>query len=95
MHIKFPAFHGVSCVVFHSLLRFIRSSVCVSEGATGELRITNHSQSFAGLYVCQASNAVGAERCRVVLKANKRKELKQDIPIRVASQDALTRAEKT
>lgn len=69
--------------------------LCVSDGANGELRITNHSQSFAGLYVCQANNTVGAERCRVVLKANKRKELKQDIPIHVASQDALTGAEKT
>lgn len=74
---EFPAFHA---------------RLCVSDGATGELRITNHSQSLAGLYGCQASNSVGAERCRVVLKANKRKELKQDIPIHAATQDALTRA---
>uniref|UniRef100_H2SII9 V-set and immunoglobulin domain containing 8a n=2 Tax=Takifugu rubripes TaxID=31033 RepID=H2SII9_TAKRU len=46
-------------------------ATATQEGATGELRITNHSQSFAGLYDCRASNTVGAERCRVVLKANK------------------------
>uniref|UniRef100_A0A673C7W8 Coxsackievirus and adenovirus receptor homolog n=1 Tax=Sphaeramia orbicularis TaxID=375764 RepID=A0A673C7W8_9TELE len=38
---------------------------------TGELKISNHSQSFAGIYLCEVNNAVGAERCRIILKANK------------------------
>ncbi|XP_059214356.1 coxsackievirus and adenovirus receptor homolog [Centropristis striata] len=38
---------------------------------TGELKITNHSQSFAGFFLCEVTNAVGAERCTVNLKANK------------------------
>ncbi|XP_060935679.1 coxsackievirus and adenovirus receptor homolog [Limanda limanda] len=38
---------------------------------TGELRIRNHSQSLAGFYLCEVNNAVGAERCRINLKANK------------------------
>ncbi|XP_034458118.1 V-set and immunoglobulin domain-containing protein 8a [Hippoglossus hippoglossus] len=38
---------------------------------TGELRISNHSQSLAGFYLCEVNNAVGAERCRINLKANK------------------------
>ncbi|KAI3362017.1 hypothetical protein L3Q82_012357 [Scortum barcoo] len=39
--------------------------------ATGELKISNHSQSFAGIYLCEVNNAVGAELCRINLKANK------------------------
>ncbi|KAM6902303.1 V-set and immunoglobulin domain-containing protein 8a [Xenentodon cancila] len=39
--------------------------------ATGELKISNHSLSFAGFYLCEVNNAVGAERCRINLKANK------------------------
>lgn len=61
--------------------------VRISDGVTGELRISNHSQSFAGLYLCEANNAVGAERCRIVLKAHKRKELKQNVSIHVTSHD--------
>ncbi|KAM7369260.1 hypothetical protein PAMP_013542 [Pampus punctatissimus] len=38
---------------------------------TGELKISNHSQSFAGIYLCEVNNAVGAEHCRINLKANK------------------------
>ncbi|XP_074473821.1 V-set and immunoglobulin domain-containing protein 8a isoform X2 [Sebastes fasciatus] len=38
---------------------------------TGELKISNHSQSFAGFYLCEVNNAVGAEHCRINLKANK------------------------
>ncbi|XP_060917810.1 V-set and immunoglobulin domain-containing protein 8a [Labrus mixtus] len=38
---------------------------------TGELKISNHSQSFAGIYLCAANNAVGAEHCRINLKASK------------------------
>ncbi|XP_068561733.1 V-set and immunoglobulin domain-containing protein 8a [Cebidichthys violaceus] len=38
---------------------------------TGELRITNHSQSFAGFYLCEVNNAVGAEHCRINVKAKK------------------------
>ncbi|XP_041816427.1 V-set and immunoglobulin domain-containing protein 8a [Chelmon rostratus] len=37
----------------------------------GELKISNHSESFAGIYLCEVNNAVGAERCRISLKANK------------------------
>lgn len=61
--------------------------VRISDGVTGELKISNHSQSFAGLYLCEANNAVGAERCRIVLKAHKRKELKQNVAIHVTSHD--------
>ncbi|KAM9841706.1 V-set and immunoglobulin domain-containing protein 8a [Aulostomus maculatus] len=39
--------------------------------ATGELKISNHSQSFVGVYFCEANNAVGAESCRINLKASK------------------------
>ncbi|XP_075935577.1 V-set and immunoglobulin domain-containing protein 8a [Anarhichas minor] len=38
---------------------------------TGELRINNHSQSLAGFYLCEVNNAVGAEHCRINLKAKK------------------------
>ncbi|KAM3599479.1 uncharacterized protein V6R79_006538 [Siganus canaliculatus] len=38
---------------------------------TGELKISNHSQSFAGIYLCEVNNAVGSERCRINVKANK------------------------
>ncbi|KAM6901257.1 coxsackievirus and adenovirus receptor homolog [Lycodopsis pacificus] len=38
---------------------------------TGELRITNHSQSGAGFYLCEVNNAVGAKHCRINLKAKK------------------------
>ncbi|XP_054896611.1 coxsackievirus and adenovirus receptor homolog [Poeciliopsis prolifica] len=37
----------------------------------GELRISNHTQSFAGIYLCEVNNAVGTERCRISLRANK------------------------
>ncbi|XP_036385377.1 coxsackievirus and adenovirus receptor homolog [Megalops cyprinoides] len=38
---------------------------------TGELRIGNLSESFSGSYRCEVSNAVGTERCRFVLRAQK------------------------
>uniref|UniRef100_A0A8C7T480 Ig-like domain-containing protein n=1 Tax=Oncorhynchus mykiss TaxID=8022 RepID=A0A8C7T480_ONCMY len=38
---------------------------------TGELLISNHSESFVGIYMCEVTNAVGDERCRVKLTANK------------------------
>ncbi|KAM9820207.1 coxsackievirus and adenovirus receptor homolog [Neosynchiropus ocellatus] len=38
---------------------------------SGVLKISNHSLSFAGLYVCEVNNAVGAERCSVYLRADK------------------------
>lgn len=57
------------------------SCVCVSDTATGELRISNHSQSLAGLYLSEVGHAVGAERCRIASKANKYKEFKQDVRV--------------
>lgn len=39
--------------------------------ATGELKISNHSLSYAGLYLCEVNNAVGSERCQVYLRASK------------------------
>uniref|UniRef100_A0A8C6UJW5 V-set and immunoglobulin domain containing 8a n=1 Tax=Neogobius melanostomus TaxID=47308 RepID=A0A8C6UJW5_9GOBI len=42
-----------------------------SNAATGELKISNHSRSFAGLYLCEVNNAVGSERCQVHLRASK------------------------
>ncbi|KAK5851767.1 hypothetical protein PBY51_023294 [Eleginops maclovinus] len=41
------------------------------DSVTGELRIRNHSHSSAGFYLCEVNNAVGAERCRINLRANK------------------------
>ncbi|XP_048876158.1 coxsackievirus and adenovirus receptor homolog [Brienomyrus brachyistius] len=38
---------------------------------TGELFITNHSESTQGMYVCEVRNAVGIERCRFRLQAIK------------------------
>uniref|UniRef100_A0A3B4ZSW6 Ig-like domain-containing protein n=1 Tax=Stegastes partitus TaxID=144197 RepID=A0A3B4ZSW6_9TELE len=46
-------------------------AAATQDSATGELKISNHSLSFAGIYVCEVNNAVGAERCRIHLKANK------------------------
>lgn len=44
-----------------------------ADSVTGELKISNHSQSFAGMYLCKVNNGVGAEQCRINLKVNKRK----------------------
>ncbi|XP_070707112.1 V-set and immunoglobulin domain-containing protein 8a [Pempheris klunzingeri] len=46
-------------------------AAATQNSVTGELKIGNHSQNFAGLYLCEVNNAVGAERCRIILKANK------------------------
>lgn len=46
-----------------------------ADSVTGELKISNHSQTFVGIYLCEVNNAVGAERCRINLKANKREQL--------------------
>ncbi|KAJ0015506.1 hypothetical protein NQD34_009126 [Periophthalmus magnuspinnatus] len=46
-------------------------SLLVLDSATGELKISNHSQSHAGLYLCEVNNAVGSERCQVHLRASK------------------------
>ncbi|KAM4527555.1 V-set and immunoglobulin domain-containing protein 8a isoform 1-T2 [Odontesthes bonariensis] len=46
-------------------------SAATQNSVTGELKISNHSQSFAGIYLCEVNNAVGAEHCRINLKANK------------------------
>ncbi|CAG5867240.1 unnamed protein product [Menidia menidia] len=43
----------------------------MQNSGTGELKISNHSPSFAGMYLCEVNNAVGAERCEINLKANK------------------------
>ncbi|TRY86417.1 hypothetical protein DNTS_004197 [Danionella cerebrum] len=36
---------------------------------TGELLITNHSDSYRGKYVCEVSNEVGSEQCTYALQA--------------------------
>ncbi|XP_041826923.1 coxsackievirus and adenovirus receptor homolog [Melanotaenia boesemani] len=46
-------------------------AAATQNSATGELKISNHSQSFAGIYLCEVNNAVGAAHCRISLKANK------------------------
>ncbi|XP_015257012.1 PREDICTED: coxsackievirus and adenovirus receptor homolog [Cyprinodon variegatus] len=38
---------------------------------TGEMRISNHTQRFVGIYLCEVSNAVGVECCKISLRANK------------------------
>ncbi|KAK7896640.1 hypothetical protein WMY93_021965 [Mugilogobius chulae] len=47
------------------------ASVEQQDSATGELKISNHSQNHAGLYLCEVNNAVGSERCQVHLRASK------------------------
>ncbi|XP_067268874.1 V-set and immunoglobulin domain-containing protein 8b [Pseudorasbora parva] len=37
---------------------------------TGELLITNHSESYTGKYLCEVSNEVGVERCTYALQAH-------------------------
>uniref|UniRef100_A0A3Q1GIT0 Coxsackievirus and adenovirus receptor homolog n=1 Tax=Acanthochromis polyacanthus TaxID=80966 RepID=A0A3Q1GIT0_9TELE len=46
-------------------------AAATQNSATGELKISNHSLSFAGIYICEVNNAVGSEHCRINLKANK------------------------
>ncbi|XP_011480301.1 coxsackievirus and adenovirus receptor homolog [Oryzias latipes] len=46
-------------------------AAATQNSVTGELRLSNLSQSFAGTYLCEVNNAVGAQRCRINLKANK------------------------
>ncbi|XP_032395882.1 V-set and immunoglobulin domain-containing protein 8a [Etheostoma spectabile] len=46
-------------------------AAATQNSVTGELKISNHSQSFTGFYLCEVKNAVGAEHCRINLKANK------------------------
>ncbi|XP_042364936.1 V-set and immunoglobulin domain-containing protein 8a [Plectropomus leopardus] len=46
-------------------------AAAMQNSVTGELKISNHSQSFAGFYLCEVNNAVGAEHCRINLKANR------------------------
>ncbi|KAJ7987264.1 hypothetical protein DPEC_G00336930 [Dallia pectoralis] len=36
----------------------------------GVLSISNHSETFAGVYACEVTNAVGSERCTIKLAAN-------------------------
>ncbi|KAF7656321.1 hypothetical protein LDENG_00042580 [Lucifuga dentata] len=45
--------------------------IATQNSANGELVISNHSQSFAGIYLCEVNNAVGAEHCRINLRAHK------------------------
>ncbi|XP_046907985.1 V-set and immunoglobulin domain-containing protein 8a isoform X2 [Hypomesus transpacificus] len=47
------------------------STATIQNSVTGELLIRNHSESFAGVYLCEVTNAVGAERCRIRLRAVK------------------------
>ncbi|XP_067114454.1 coxsackievirus and adenovirus receptor homolog isoform X1 [Osmerus mordax] len=47
------------------------STANIQNSVTGELLIRNHSESFAGVYLCEVTNAVGAERCRIRLRAVK------------------------
>uniref|UniRef100_A0A3Q3KVD1 Ig-like domain-containing protein n=1 Tax=Mastacembelus armatus TaxID=205130 RepID=A0A3Q3KVD1_9TELE len=44
-------------------------ATATQDSVTGELRISNHSRSFAGIYLCEVNNAVGTEHCRINLKA--------------------------
>ncbi|KAM4634132.1 V-set and immunoglobulin domain-containing protein 8a [Polymixia lowei] len=43
----------------------------VQNSVTGELVISNHSQRCAGIYLCKVTNAVGAEHCKISLRADK------------------------
>ncbi|GAA6216037.1 coxsackievirus and adenovirus receptor homolog [Lates japonicus] len=46
-------------------------AIATQDSVTGELKISNHSHSYAGIYLCEVNNVVGAEHCRINLKANK------------------------
>uniref|UniRef100_A0A667ZRL0 Ig-like domain-containing protein n=2 Tax=Myripristis murdjan TaxID=586833 RepID=A0A667ZRL0_9TELE len=46
-------------------------AIATQNSVTGQLEIRNLSQSFAGIYLCEVTNAVGAEQCRINLKAHK------------------------
>uniref|UniRef100_A0A3B4VA13 Coxsackievirus and adenovirus receptor homolog n=1 Tax=Seriola dumerili TaxID=41447 RepID=A0A3B4VA13_SERDU len=46
-------------------------ATATQNSVTGELKISNHSQSFAGIYRCEVNNAVGTEHCMINLRANK------------------------
>uniref|UniRef100_A0A672I0V7 Ig-like domain-containing protein n=1 Tax=Salarias fasciatus TaxID=181472 RepID=A0A672I0V7_SALFA len=46
-------------------------AAATQNSVTGDLKISNHSQSSAGIYLCEVNNEVGAERCRIHLKADK------------------------
>ncbi|XP_038573066.1 coxsackievirus and adenovirus receptor homolog, partial [Micropterus salmoides] len=46
-------------------------AAATQSNVTGEVKISNHSKSLAGFYLCEVNNAVGAEHCRINLKANK------------------------
>ncbi|KAG5272005.1 hypothetical protein AALO_G00160590 [Alosa alosa] len=46
-------------------------SAATQESLTGELKISNHSESFVGIYTCQVSNVVGKEHCKINLRALK------------------------
>ncbi|XP_034752530.1 V-set and immunoglobulin domain-containing protein 8a isoform X2 [Etheostoma cragini] len=46
-------------------------AAATQNSVTGELKISNHSQSFTGFYLCEVKNAVGTEHCRINLNANK------------------------
>ncbi|XP_056147178.1 coxsackievirus and adenovirus receptor homolog [Lampris incognitus] len=41
------------------------------DSVAGQLVISNHSESFTGVYLCKVTNAVGTEHCRIHLKAEK------------------------
>ncbi|XP_051541681.1 V-set and immunoglobulin domain-containing protein 8a isoform X1 [Myxocyprinus asiaticus] len=43
----------------------------IQNSVTGELLISNHSESHSGIYSCEVSNAVGKESCRLNLQAVK------------------------
>uniref|UniRef100_A0A665V7X7 Ig-like domain-containing protein n=2 Tax=Echeneis naucrates TaxID=173247 RepID=A0A665V7X7_ECHNA len=46
-------------------------ATATKDSVTGELKISNHSKSFAGIYRCEVNNAVGTEHCIINLRANK------------------------
>ncbi|XP_062410897.1 V-set and immunoglobulin domain-containing protein 8a [Sardina pilchardus] len=46
-------------------------SAVTQDSLTGQLKISNHSESFAGIYTCEVSNVVGKERCKINLRALK------------------------
>ncbi|XP_028829169.1 V-set and immunoglobulin domain-containing protein 8a isoform X2 [Denticeps clupeoides] len=46
-------------------------SSAIQHPQTGKLVISNHSAAFAGVYRCDASNAVGKDKCKLNLRAVK------------------------
>uniref|UniRef100_A0A4W5JSF4 Ig-like domain-containing protein n=1 Tax=Hucho hucho TaxID=62062 RepID=A0A4W5JSF4_9TELE len=56
---------GSSPLNYRKMYLFIFKPCDPSDSVTGELLISNHSESFVGIYMCEVTNSLGNERCRI------------------------------